>query len=132
MLLGLDGAAIADHAAITVFNIDTFRPGYRAPALTCDGDLEVFEGEGDNWSFVAPDPLHPPRVLETSEKRAISRLCCTGLYRFAAAGNFRWAFHHPVPPRGAAEQSERYVAPLYNALIARGGDIRYTASSAAR
>jgi hypothetical protein len=126
VLLGLDAAGIPDAAAMTIFNIDTFRPGYRAPPLAGDGDLEVFEGDGDNWSFVAPDPARPGRVRETSEKRAISRLCCTGLYRVARAGDFRWAFHNPVPPRGDAERRERYVAPLYNALIGRGGDIRYT------
>jgi hypothetical protein len=126
VLLGLNGAAIADDAAITIFNIDTLRLGYRAPPMLGDGDLEVFEGQGDNWSFVAPDPVRPAHVLETSEKRPISRLCCTGLYRFRAAGDFRWAFHHPLPPRGTAEGRERYVAPLYNALIARGQNIGYT------
>jgi len=126
VLLGLDGAAIADDAAITIFNIDTLRLGYRAPQLYGDGDLEVFDGQGSNWSFVAPDPSRPMHVLETSEKRPISRLCCTGLYRFRAAGDFRWAFRHPVAPCGIAEMRERYVAPLYNALINRGQDIRYT------
>jgi hypothetical protein len=126
VIFGLDDARIGDREPITIFNIDTFRPGYRAPSLAGDGDLEVFEGEGANWSFVAPDPANPGHVLETSEKRPISRLCCTGLYRFAAAGDFRWAYRNPVSPRGAAEARERYVAPLYNALIGRGADIRYT------
>jgi hypothetical protein len=126
VLLGLDAAAIPDAAAVTIFNIDTFRPGYRAPLLAGDGDLEVFEGDGENWSFVAPDPARPGQVRETSEKRAISRLCCTGLYRFSRGGDFRWAFHNPTPPQGDAEQRERYVAPLYNALIGQGRDIRYT------
>jgi hypothetical protein len=126
VFLGLEQAAVADSTPLTIFNIDTFRPGYRAPPLQGRGDLEVFEGEGDNWSFVAPDPARPARVQEASEKRPISRLCCTGLYRFAAAGDFRWAFRHPAPPRGDAEQRERYIAPLYNALIARGDDIYYS------
>jgi hypothetical protein len=126
VLLGLEQAAIADDTPLTIFNIDTFRPSYRAPPLEGSGDLEVFEGEGDNWSFAAPDPAQPWRVRETSEKRPISRLCCTGLYRFAGAGDFRWAFRHPDPPRGEAEQRERYIAPLYNALIARGDEIRYS------
>jgi hypothetical protein len=125
VFLGLEQAAIADDAPLTIFNIDTLRPGYRAPPLEGSGDLEVFEGEGENWSFVAPDSARPWRVRETSEKRPISRLCCTGLYRFAAAGDFRWAFRYPVMPQGEAERRERYVAPLYNALIGRGADIRY-------
>jgi hypothetical protein len=126
VFLGLEQMAIADDTPLTIFNIDTFRAGYRAPPLQGSGDLEVFEGNGDNWSFVAPDPARPGRVQETSEKRPISRLCCTGLYRFAAAADLRWAFQHPAPPRGEAEQCERYIAPLYNALIARGDDIYYS------
>jgi MobA-like NTP transferase domain len=126
VLLGLDAAAIPGGTPVTIFNIDTFRPGYRAPPLVGDGDLEVFEGQGDNWSFVAPDPACPGRVRETSEKRTISRLCCTGLYRFTRADDFRWAFHNPTQPQGDAERQERYVAPLYNALIGQGRDIRYT------
>ena len=126
VFLGLEQAAVADGTSLTIFNIDTFRAGYRAPLLQGHGDLEVFEGEGNNWSFVAPDPARPGRVWETSEKRPISQLCCTGLYRFAAVADFRWAFQHPAPPRGRAEQCERYIAPLYNALIARGDDIYYS------
>ena len=125
VLLGLDQAAVADDRTITIFNIDTFRPGYRKPDFSGDGYLEVFEGEGDNWSFVRPDPAVPGKVAQTAEKRPLSRLCCTGLYQFRQAGDFRWAWHHPDAPQGAAERTERYVAPLYNALIARGCDIRY-------
>lgn len=124
--LGLEQAQVKDDTPITIFNIDTIRTGYRAPPLAGSGDLEVFEGEGEGWSFVAPDPDRPGRVLETSEKRPISRLCCTGLYRFAQARDFHWAFRNPAPPASEAELRERYVAPLYNALITRGLDIRYT------
>jgi hypothetical protein len=126
VFLGLKEAGITEGAPLTIFNIDTFRPGYCSPPFQGSGDLEVFEGEGGNWSFVAPDPRQPWRVGETSEKRPISRLCCTGLYRFAAAKDFCWAFQNPVPPQGQAEHRERYIAPLYNALIARGDDIRYS------
>ena len=44
--LGLDRTAVSDERPITIFNIDTVRPGYVAPPLEGEGDLEVFEGSG--------------------------------------------------------------------------------------
>ena len=67
-----------------------------------------------------PDPRKAGDVLGVAEKLPISELCCTGLYHFRRAGDFRWAYRNPQPPRSPAERRERYVAPLYNALIARG------------
>lgn len=125
VLRGLDATAVGENEGLTIFNIDTFRPGYSVPSMKCDGFIEVFRGAGSNWSFVAPDPARPFSVSETAEKLAISNLCCTGIYQFARAAEFRWAYNHPLPPKSEAEQKERYVAPLYNGLIARGLDIRY-------
>lgn len=125
VLLGLE--AVPDDEPVTIFNIDTFRPGFRYPEWSrdCDGYLEVFAGEGDNWSFVRPDGRDPRLVAETAEKRAISDLCCTGLYHFASAGRFREAYAAPSAATSEAERRERYVAPLYNALIRTGKRIRY-------
>ncbi len=124
VLLGLERMGATDGDRIAIFNIDTFRPGYRTPLVTndpdCAGYLEVFQGSGLGWSFVAPDPEHVGRAIAVAEKSPISSLCCTGLYYFRRSGDFRWAYDHPSAPRSEAEQRERYVAPLYNALIARG------------
>jgi hypothetical protein len=130
VMAGLEMAGIGDEEAIIIFNIDTVRVGYRKPGVvadpSCAGYLEVFEGGGLGWSYVAPDPDSPGTVAGVAEKLAISGLCCTGLYHFRKAGDFRWAYRHPAPPRSAAEHAERYVAPLYNALIARGDRIALT------
>jgi hypothetical protein len=122
--LGLGG--VPDVEPVTIFNIDTFRPGFRFPDFTgaCDGFLEVFEGAGDNWSFVRPDPADPRFAAETAEKRAISNLCCTGLYHFASAALFREAYAAPLTATSEAERRERYVAPLHNALIRAGRRVR--------
>jgi hypothetical protein len=128
--IGLDRGGVAADAPITIFNIDTFRPGFRYPAIASDpqaaGYLEVFEGEGANWSFVRPDPADPRWVAETAEKKAISNLCCTGLYQFRRAGDFRDALaagRTDDTLRGP--KAELYVAPLYNWLIRRGAKIGY-------
>jgi hypothetical protein len=127
--LGLAGRATSDDSAM-IFNIDTFRPDWHPPARfalgTIDGYLEVFEGEGRNWSFVAPRDPNVQSVARTTEKDPISNLCCTGLYYFRRTGDFLDAFAAAVAG-GAASWSagELYVAPLYNRLIANGRDIRY-------
>lgn len=122
--LGLSGEG--DDTPLTIFNIDTFRPGFAFPGPwydALDGWLEVFEGQGANWSYVRPAPGDAPLALETAEKQPISNLCCTGLYHFARAGDFRAAL---AQERAAPQARELYVAPLYNHLIARGARIGYS------
>lgn len=128
------GRRVGVDDPVTIFNIDTFRPSWRPPSAfaldAVDGYLEVFEGQGKNWSFVAPvDPSLRPAlqsVARTTEKDPISNLCCTGLYYFRRAGDFVDAFTEAAAA-GASSWSagELYVAPLYNRLIAAGRDIRY-------
>ena len=124
VLRGLDELSVDDAQDVTIFNIDTFRPGYGKPRFTvdpnCAGYLEVFRGSGSGWSFVKPHPVHGEQVVDVAEKHPISDFCSTGLYYFRRAGDFRWAYHNPGPPRSDAERRERYVAPLYNALISSG------------
>ncbi len=128
VLRGLDQAGVDDEESVVIFNIDTFRPAYRKPSFVadphCSGYIEVFRGSGTGWSFVAPHPTRAGEVADVAEKLPISDLCSTGLYYFRRAGDFRWAYDNPAPPRSEAERRERYVAPLYNALLARGRRIR--------
>lgn len=124
--LGLAEAGVGADEALTIFNIDTFRPGFSFPEAAwwqgSDGYLEVFQGSGANWSYVRPAPDAPGRVLETAEKRLISDLCCTGLYHFARADLFATAL---AAERAAPSAPELYVAPLYNHLIAAGRAVHY-------
>lgn len=119
-------ADVADATPLTIFNIDTFRPGFTFPGAwfeSQDGWLEVFRGEGANWSYVRPADGPEPLALETAEKRPISDLCCTGLYHFARAGDFRTALD---AERRAPQAAELYVAPIYNHLIGKGARIGYS------
>lgn len=113
---------------LTIFNIDTFRPDFRYPTIKtqCDGYLEVFIGEGSNWSYAKPATPDSDKVIETAEKNPISNLCSTGLYYFKQAGDFITAFTlEAAKPATQWQQQELYIAPLYNQLIQQGRDIRY-------
>ncbi len=122
--IGLDAVGADAETPVTIFNIDTFRPGFRHPEIpTGDGYLEVFRGSGDNWSFVDPAEEGDRTVRRTTEKEPVSDLCCTGLYTFRRADDFREAL--AIDRRSQRRLPELYVAPIYNHLIARGADIRY-------
>lgn len=109
---------------VTIFNVDTLRPGYKPTLrqLASDGWLECFIGEGDAWSFVLPAEDGSGKVKRVTEKERISELCCTGMYYFAARSIFDWAYmkqlaDNPYP--------ELYVAPLFNHLIQGGLDVSF-------
>lgn len=121
--------ANVDDGPITIFNIDTFRPGFRFPPEEAIGDgfLEVFRGTGDNWSFARPVDGQSLQVAETAEKRPISDLCSTGLYHFSSANDFNKSFeHYRNLPQEQWAKGELYVAPIYNQLIKSGKTIFYS------
>lgn len=114
---------------LTIFNIDTIRPGYRHPPSEwldkTDGYLEVFEGAGDGWSFVEPGH-QAGTVKRVTEKERISNLCSTGLYYFRMVATYMSAYAH-IAHKAPADlpAGERYVAPLYNYIIKDGGTVGY-------
>ncbi len=116
------------QGAITVFNIDTFRPNFDLPSITktSDGYLEVFKGAGDNWSFAQPENESSTKVIKTAEKNPISDLCSTGLYHFNSKQDYLSAYHaYLSKPQHEWEKGELYIAPLYNYLIEKGASIHY-------
>lgn len=113
---------------ITIFNIDTFRLNFVYPDLNKlgDGYLEVFKGEGANWSYVRPININTTEIDLTTEKNPISDLCCTGLYHFASAKDYFYAYNYYLSlPQEQWEKGELYVAPLYNYLIKQGKELHY-------
>jgi len=109
---------------IIIFNIDTFRKNYRKPEFIseCDGYLEVFNGLGHHWSFVAPKDFE--NVERTAEKDRISDLCSNGLYYFKSKNIFEEAYSNAVSTNSSIN-GEYYVAPLYNRLIETGKIVKY-------
>jgi dTDP-glucose pyrophosphorylase len=110
---------LAPHEPVLIYNIDThvcpeaLNPG----DITGDGWIPVFEATGDRWSFVELGPHG--RAVRVTEKQRISNHCSVGLYHFRSFTTFADL------ARGLeGQQAEWYVAPLYNGLIARGGDVR--------
>ncbi|GAA4482836.1 glycosyltransferase family 2 protein [Gluconacetobacter asukensis] len=125
--IGIREAALDDRTPLTIFNIDTFRTGFRFPEADwfghSDGYLEVFRGEGANWSYVGPaEDSDEPLAARTTEKQPISDLCCDGLYHFAQSSSFLDAL---AQERLAPSLPELYIAPLYNHLIKAGQRIHY-------
>jgi len=113
---------------ISIFNIDTFRPGFIFPNVgdLGDGYLEVFKGEGSNWSFVKPLHENTTQIIQATEKNPVSNLCCTGLYYFRDVNEYLKAYYTYLSlPEDSWEKGELYVAPIYNILIADKKEIHY-------
>lgn len=126
--LGLRQLGPVADQNLLIFNIDTFRPGFELPdeMKRAGGALEVFRGTGDNWSFARPASSQSSLVVETSEKRPISDLCCTGMYYFREVDQYLSAYDRYESREAAAMgQKELYVAPMYNILIRDGLTVRY-------
>lgn len=111
---------------MVIFNIDSFQSDFILPEgmENADGYLEVFIGEGDHWSFVLPGPDHTAKRV--TEKERVSELCSTGLYYFRRMQDFSAAFEQTLDMELSQLQGgERYVAPLYNTLLAAGKLVKY-------
>lgn len=132
--LGLKAAKVEADAPVTIFNIDTFRPGFVYPDTfdinEVDGYLETFIGSGKNWSNVVPDAKGSNRVELTAEKQELSEYCCTGLYYFRFAKDFINIAERDLDIDVTQMQGgEFYIAPMYNQLIGSGADIRFSVIS---
>lgn len=124
-------ARAADQKApFAIYNIDTFvAPSALAPPVgsadadgrKLDGWIPCFPGPGDGWSFVRLD--EHDRVVEVREKQRISEHATVGLYWFASAELYRRTYDTYFSVAGREEKGERYVAPMYNQLIADGGRV---------
>ena len=125
--LGLELAELEVNRPLSIFNIDTIHHKFNYPessVLEADGYIEVFTADGDQWSFVEPD--FNGRVKRVTEKIRISDLCSTGLYHFKSSKLFLDTYKRTQDvPVADLMGRERYVAPLYNLLIADGCDIRF-------
>lgn len=113
------GAAIGDaDLPVAIFNIDTHvDPSQLDPRLVRGaGWVPCFPGEGSKWSFARV--RNGDRIIEVREKEPISPHATVGFYWFSSFDLYRRAYRACYEEGGGPEQGERYVAPLYNQLIA--------------
>ncbi|MDE9461684.1 glycosyltransferase family 2 protein [Xenorhabdus bovienii] len=126
-LKSLESQHVNLDKSITIFNIDTFRPNFIYPKnkLDVDGYLEVFVGNGNNWSYIKP--YDKSEFVElTTEKVPVSNLCSTGLYHFSKIADYVDAFEFmaKLDPQEWTN-NELYIAPMYNYLIKKGKKIKF-------
>lgn len=108
--------------ALLIYNIDTYvEPGYmNSGELKGDGFIPCFKGEGDHWSFVRLDK--DGKAAEIKEKVRISEHCTLGAYYFKSCVLYADLYHDYYGPSYKG-RAEKYVAPLYDHLLTKGGEI---------
>jgi len=114
-----------DHALL-VYNIDTYveAGAMNASQLRGDGFIPCFTAEGDHWSFVRLD--EEGRVAEIKEKVRISDHCTLGAYYFRTCALYARLYDSYYGAGAPMSNGEKYVAPLYDHLLSRGGEIYIT------
>ena len=90
-----------------------------------NGFIPCFKAEGEHWSFVRLG--ENGRAAEVREKKRISDNCTIGAYYFRSCELYENLYRAHYG-EGAGDShlvnGEKYIAPLYNALIAQGGEVR--------
>lgn len=119
-VLAARSSAYATSGALAIFNIDTHlnpravsraRP-FAVPSVLC------FPGAGDAWSFARTGP--DGYAVEVTEKVRVSEHASVGLYVFSDWAQYDRAYQDTyVQPRHPVTTKERYIAPMYNALISQ-------------
>lgn len=100
-----------------IFNIDTILMNYKFPCFLNQalGYLDVFIGDGDNWSYAKPKENTKNIVEKTAEKNQISNLCSNGLYYFNSFDTYEKAYIKMIQ-NNLTTKGEYYIAPMYNFL----------------
>lgn len=109
--------------ALLIYNIDTYvEPGQmNSEELKGDGFIPCFKAEGDHWSFVRLDEQE--RVVEIKEKQRISDHCTLGAYYFKTCDLYKKLYDEYYSEEKNLVKGEKYVAPLYDYLLSKGGEI---------
>ena len=111
-------------SALLIYNIDTYVEAFamKASQIMGDGFIPCFHAPGDHWSFVKID--EEGQAIEVREKSRISDNCALGAYYFRTCGLYETLYQEYYSSSEHLEKGEKYVAPLYNYLISKGGDVR--------
>lgn len=109
--------------ALLIYNIDTYVEAgeMNSAELKGDGFIPCFQAEGDHWSFVRLDDAG--KVVEIKEKQRISNYCTLGAYYFKTCGLYEDLYNGYYSKTQELVNGEKYVAPLYDYLLKKGGEI---------
>lgn len=109
--------------ALLIYNIDTYvEPGeMNCGELRGDGFIPCFSAEGEHWSFVRLNDQG--EVVEIKEKKRISDHCTLGAYYFKTCELYKQLYEEYYVNAANVEYKEKYVAPLYNYMLSKGGEI---------
>ena len=92
----------------------------RTPGV--DGLIPVFPSAHPKWSYAQVNEAG--QVVAVAEKQPISPWATCGLYYWKTVRAFREAAQQMMADPTKQVNGEWYVAPVYNELIARGGNVR--------
>lgn len=111
-----------DHALL-IYNIDTYVEAgeMNSAELKGDGFIPCFQAAGDHWSFVRLDDSG--KVVEIKEKKRISNHCTLGAYYFKTCALYNDLYDEYYSKTQELVNGEKYVAPLYDYLLSKNGNI---------
>ncbi|MGN1167768.1 MAG: glycosyltransferase family 2 protein [Lachnospiraceae bacterium] len=109
--------------ALLIYNIDTYveAGAMNSAELKGDGFIPCFQADGDHWSFVRLDDSG--KVVEIKEKKRISNYCTLGAYYFKTCQLYMDLYDEYYSKTQELVNGEKYVAPLYDYLLSKGGEI---------
>ena len=85
-----------------------------------DAGVVCFDSVHPKWSFVRLDENN--KIIETAEKRPLSRNAIAGLYYFKRGSDFVWAAMKTIE-KDASVNGRFYVAPTLNELVLEGKNL---------
>lgn len=111
-------------SSLLIYNIDTYVEAGEMNESQIEGDgfIPCFQAEGTHWSFVKLDDEE--KAIEVREKERISDNCTLGAYYFKTCALYEQLYNEYYTSDEMLEKGEKYIAPLYNYLISKNGDVR--------
>lgn len=114
------------ESSLLIYNIDTYVEAgeMNSTQLKGEGFIPCFQAEGDHWSFVRLD--ESGKVVEIREKERISDHCTLGAYYFKTCRLYKELYDEYYSKTRELVNGEKYVAPLYDHLLSKQGEIFIT------
>lgn len=114
VMMMLDNLCMDTKEGFSIHNVDTAL-NYELDSSYTDfsNRIDVFESEGNQWSFIEPIP-ETMNVKRVTEKVRISNLCSNGFYQFESFELYKNIFGQLYNKN---TPNELFIAPMYNTLI---------------